>query len=36
MRQSSFTFCYPIILQFLIADIFFVTGCKELKLVETA
>ena len=30
--QSSLTFCHPVILQFLIAAIFFVNDCKELKL----
>ena len=28
--------CYPVILQFLIATIFFATNCKELKLAQTA
>ena len=28
--------CYPAILQFLIATIFFATNCKELKLAQTA
>ena len=29
-------FCHPVILQFLIAAIFFVTDCKERKLEQTA
>ena len=29
-------FCHPVILQFLIAAIFFVTDYKKLKLVQTA
>ena len=29
-------FCHPVILQFLMAAIFFVTDCKELKLAQTA
>ena len=29
---SSLTFCHPAILQFLIAVIFFLVHCKELKL----
>ena len=29
-------FCHPVILQFVIAAIFFVTDCKELKLAQTA
>ena len=29
-------FCHPVILQFLIAAIFFVTDCKELRLAQTA
>ena len=33
---SSLTFCHPVILQFLIVAIFFVTDCKELKLAQTA
>ena len=27
----SLTFCHPVIFQFLIAAVFFVTDCKELK-----
>ena len=34
--MSSLTFCHPVILQFLMAAIFFVTYCKELKLAQTA
>jgi len=34
--MSSLTFCHPVFLQFLIAAIFFVTDCKELKLAQTA
>ena len=34
--MNSSTFCRPVILQFLIATIFFVTDCKELKLAQTA
>ena len=34
--QSSLTFCHPIILQFLIAAIFFANDCKEFKLEKTA
>ena len=32
--MSSLTFCHPVILQFLIAAIFFVTDRKELKLAQ--
>lgn len=31
----SLTFCHPVILQFLVATIFFVTDCKELKRAQT-
>ena len=34
--MSSLTFFLPVILQFLIAVIFFVTDCKERKLAQTA
>ena len=34
--MSSLTFFLPVILQFLIAAIFFVTDCKERKLAQTA
>ena len=34
--MSSLVFCHPVILQFLMAAIFFVTYCKELKLAQTA
>ena len=30
------SFCHPVILEFLIATIFVVTGCKGLKLAQTA
>ena len=34
--MSLLTFCLPVILQFLIAAIIFVTDCKELKLAQAA
>ena len=34
--MSSLTFCHPVILQFLIAAIFFLLIATELKLAETA
>ena len=34
--MSSLTFCHPVILQFLVAAIFFLTDCKELKVAQTA
>ena len=34
--MSLLTFCLPVILQFLIAAITFVTDCKELKLAQAA
>ena len=34
--MSSSMFSHPAILQFLIATVFFVTDCKELKLAQTA
>ena len=34
--MSASMFSHPVILQFLIATIFFVTDCKELKLAQTA
>ena len=34
--MSLLTFCLPVILQFLIAAIIFVTDCKELKLAQVA
>ena len=34
--MSSLMFFHPVLLQFLIAAIFFVTDCKELKLEKTA
>ena len=34
--MSSLRFCHAVIFQFLIAAIFFVTDCKELKLAQTA
>ena len=33
--MSSLMFCHPVILQFLIAAIFFVSDCKDLKLAQT-
>ena len=29
-------FCYPVILQFLIAAVLFATDCKDLKVAQTA
>ena len=34
--MSSLTFFHQVILQFLIAFIFFVTDCKELELSQSA
>ena len=34
--MSSLTFCHPVILQLLIAAIFFVTDRKELKIAQAA
>ena len=34
--MSLLTFCLPVIFQFLIAAIIFVTDCKELKLAQAA
>ena len=34
--MRSLSFCHPIIMQFLIAAIFYVTDCKELKIAQTA
>ena len=34
--MSSLTVCHPVILHLLIAAIFFDTGCKGLKLAQTA
>ena len=36
MYELTNVICHPVILQFLIAAIFFVTDCKELKFAQTA
>ena len=36
MYELTKVICHPVILHFLIAAIFFVTDCKELKFAQTA
>ena len=36
MYELTNVICHPVIFQFLIAAIFFVTDCKELKFAQTA
>ena len=36
MHELTNVICHPVILQFLIAAIFIVTDCKELKFAQTA
>ena len=36
MNELINDICHPVILQFLITAIFFVTDCKELKLAQIA